>query len=127
MLGSRIQGLKFLNFQVEVVVVKGVCYVLFYQVTQHFGIYDITRTRIYLASYTDREVIVVAMIVGVVTLAKNALVGFLVPSGVVKPMGCIKVLATENRNSHSGWVMVLRAGSDALPAALWQWSGVSGL
>lgn len=94
------QGLKFHDIQVQVFVVKIIGDACSDQFTECFHIDHITGDRVCLARDPYDQIVIVSMKVGMVALAKNAMVFCLTEVRVVQSVGCIEMFLSGYCSLH---------------------------
>ncbi len=70
------------------------------QIAKQLQIEDVARVWIRVANKRYDKRIVVAVIVRVITFAKDLLVLFIAPGGIMQPVGSIKMFLSREGNFH---------------------------
>lgn len=99
--GSRIEVFEFLRIQVQVFMVKAPLDLLFDDVLEHLQIDQVARHGVYFSADLDLQLIIVAVVIGVIAQPEDLLILLIAPVGIVQPVGGIEVGATENSYSHA--------------------------
>ena len=98
--GSGVELTEFLRIQIQVPMIKGIENLTFDKVAQQLHIIHVARFRVGVAGQPYDQLVVVAMIVGVVAFAEHALVFLLAPSGIVQAVRGVKVLFAADSYRH---------------------------
>ena len=98
--GRGVQCLEFFGVQIQVAVVVAVQHLALNEVAQALQVVHIARVGVYGTGQAYRQVVVVAMVVRVIALAKNQLIVVVAPRRIVQAVGGVEVFGAANCNLH---------------------------
>ena len=100
--GRGVKCTKFFRVEVQIMVVVAVEHLALNEVAQALRIVHIPSLYVYRSGQTYREVVIVAVVVRIVALAKNAVVLLGIPGRIVEAVSSIEVLITADSDLHRG-------------------------